>query len=531
MCYSHLLCLVLAPLAAQGGGLDLLHRYPTKLTAGDPNPDQARPWQFEAGDIFRVTKFRLDVGKEFRLEVGPADLGIGHCADGAVWAVLIPRAGGTLASTAAAREEPVSHVWLRFHPALINHLFPPETVFANGAAGLAAQMRLIANSRFTSSWHAGLKAMIPDPKDMTVDVDTKDGPRRFFSVDTEAQTAHYWASFKNQSMPQPPVLTPKLAEAAFDQLWTAFDSIYAMFVLRPEVDWTMLRQEYRPQAIASKSTPEFADLCAQMLKSLRDLHVWLTVAGRNVPVFERPGTPNSNPSACQAILGTLHREGRQVTWAVTDDKIGYIAISGWGDADLPAQCQAALENMRDTRGLIVDVRMNGGGSENLAMVFAGRFLNQEFVYAYSQFRNGPNHTDLTRKFERKVAPRGPWRYDRPVLLLIGQKCISSNESFIAMMTGDPQLTTMGDHTAGSSGNPRIFQLPLNMTVSVPQWIDYLPDGSILDERGFQPQIPFAPAPGAFKGNRDDLLVAALQRLRLAPLPPQPISGPAFVSEK
>ncbi len=139
----------------------------------------------------------------------------------------------------------------------------------------------------------------------------------------------------------------------------------------------------------------------------------------------------------------------------------------------------------------------------------------------------PAIPNLTEKYERKVAPRGPWRYNRPVMLLIGQKCMSSNESFIGMMTGDPEVTTMGDHTCGSSGNPEIVNLPLDMTVSVPKWIDYLPDGTPLDERGFQPQVPFKPAPGAFEGDRDDLLTAALARLSQAPLPDKPIEGPVF----
>jgi hypothetical protein len=500
---------------AERGEVDLLKRYPTKLIAGDTRPDQARSWEFTDRDIFQVKGFRLEVGKEFRIEAGAADVGIGHCEDGAVWAVLIPQAGGTLTSPAANREEAVSHVWLRFHPKEITRLFPPETVSAGGATNLLAQMRVIANSKITSSWQAGGKAMIPEPNAMTVDVDTKDGPRRFFGVDTEAQTARYVAAFENRSVRQPPGLTPKLAETAFDQLWEAFDQKYAMFALRPEVDWTKLREQYRPKALASKSTHEFAGVCADMLKELRDLHVWLTVAGANVPVFNRPRSANANPQAWRTILGDLKQKG-QVAWAITGDNIGYIAISGWNDSKIPAECDEALEKMRNTRGLIVDVRLNGGGGEPLARQFAGRFLEKEFVYAYSQFRNGPNHSDLTEKYERKVAPRGPWRYNRPVILLIGQKCMSSNESFIGMMTGDPALTTMGDHTCGSSGNPEIVNLPLEMTVSVPKWIDYLPDGTPLDERGFQPQIPFKPEPGAFQGDRDDLLKAAIERLSEAP---------------
>jgi C-terminal processing protease CtpA/Prc len=219
-----------------------------------------------------------------------------------------------------------------------------------------------------------------------------------------------------------------------------------------------------------------------------------------------------------------------VKWAVTSDQIGYLAISAWNNEQIPNQCQAALEEMRGTRGLIVDVRLNGGGSEDQARIVAGRFLSRSFVYSFSQFRNGPSHTNLTGKLERTVEPLGPWRYNRPVVLLIGQKCMSSNESFVGMMTGDPDLTTMGDHTCGSSGNPRMVQLPLDITVSVPRWIDYLPDGTPLDERGFQPQVRFQPEPGAFEGARDDLLAAALERLRKAPLPEKPIEGPRFTAE-
>ena len=179
----------------QSPGTDLLKKYPTTLTAGDAAPNRARPWQFTETDIFQVSRFTLEVGKELRVETQTADLGIGHCADGAVWAVLIPREGGKLTSPVATNAENVAHVWLRFHPAKINQIFPPESVSAAGRGNLEEQMRAVAEAKFTSSWHAGQSAMVPEPKDMTVDIDTKDGPRRFFMVDTEAKTAEYVNAF------------------------------------------------------------------------------------------------------------------------------------------------------------------------------------------------------------------------------------------------------------------------------------------------------------------------------------------------
>ena len=115
----------------------------------------------------------------------------------------------------------------------------------------------------------------------------------------------------------PPAITAALTKETFDQLWEAFDQKYAMFRLRPEVDWAKLREQHRPKALASKSTYEFAGRSArEPLKNLRDLHIWLKVGGAYVPVFNRPRSANANPEAYETIVGGLKKEGR-VAWAVT----------------------------------------------------------------------------------------------------------------------------------------------------------------------------------------------------------------------
>ena len=184
--------------AASDQPLDLLQRYPTTLTAGDAVPERAREWEFTDADIFRVAQFRFHVGRDFVLELGVADLGLGHCADGAVWAVLIPRQGGKLLSQASTEAEVVTQVWLRFHPQEIGRLFPRETVFSGGATNLGAPMRAIARQRIFSSWHAGGKALIPPPNELTVDIETRQGVRRFFMVDTKAERVEYAPDFEKR---------------------------------------------------------------------------------------------------------------------------------------------------------------------------------------------------------------------------------------------------------------------------------------------------------------------------------------------
>jgi hypothetical protein len=500
---------------APAEGIDLLKRYPTTLTAGDTAPEHARPWQFSASDVFHLSQVSIEAADNLKIHAGSAELGLGHCRDGVVWALVIPSEDSKLTSTASSSEEPISHVWLRFHPSLLAKYFPSRTVSETKQTNLFATMRWIAAQKFRSVYNVGSNAVIPHPGDMIVDVDIQDGPRRVFIIDHSSREAAYTSAFETQKFQPPPEITPALAESCFDQLWEVFDSGYAMFTLRPEVDWAKSRERFRPLAVGASSSEDFAAICADMLRPLHDLHVSLKMAGTFVPVFEQTQEANSNPSAHKTILGSLNRSGR-LQWAVTQDKIGFLDIYGWDDEGLADQFDKALDQMRDTRGLILDVRWCGGGTETLAQRVAGRFITKETVYAYHQFRDGPKHNDFTEKYARKVQPRGPWRYEHPVILLMGQKCMSTTESFIGMMVGVPNLTTMGDRTSGSSGDPQPFQLPLEITVNVPRRLDFKPDGKPLDAGGFQPQVPFKPGPGAFGKNRDDLLSAALSRLRKSP---------------
>lgn len=113
-------------LAMSAGAIDLLQRYPTALTEGALDAAAARPWQFTGADLFEVSSFHFELGA-LTVDTGPAALGVGHCEDGAVWAIVIPNQTGELKHENRPAEK-IANVWLRFHPSIINRLFPPGTV-------------------------------------------------------------------------------------------------------------------------------------------------------------------------------------------------------------------------------------------------------------------------------------------------------------------------------------------------------------------------------------------------------------------
>lgn len=522
---SFVIAIIIFFTSCSGEETGLLKEYPATLSGGIEKPENALEWNFSEDDVYRVSKFEFNIA-DLKIEMGAADVGIGHATGGALWAVVMPREEGKLSSSRAKEEETVDHIWLRFHPAKLNQLFPPSTLVEDEKVEdiQFPLMRRIAHTKLRNSYHAGWNLLVPPPPQMIFDVDTKN-LRRFYIVDLAKKEARYEAFFEKQRVPPLPKMTKEEAEKSFDQIWNAFDKQYAMFAIRPKVDWRQLKKEYRPQAIEAENSYEFAYICSKMLAELQDLHIKLYVGKERVPVFSRPRPANANPQATDKIIGEIHKVGPNVNWGLTDDHIGYITITAWSDEKTPEHFDFALEEMRNTRGLIVDVRMNGGGGEGLAKEVGGRFLKKEVIYAYSQYRSGPDHDDLTDKIPRKVEPRGPWRYDRPVLLLIGQRCLSSNEAFVAIMDQAPKVTIMGDKTGGSSGNPTRVQTPIGVSVTLPRWISLLKDGQPLDERGIIPDIVFEPDEDAFKDGNDDLLVAAVEWMKEKPLPAEPITGP------
>ena len=290
-----LFALFVAALMARAD-VNLGQRYPTPLRAGDTAPERARPWQFEGDDIFQLSGFTNRMADNLTIQIGAADLGLGHCADGVVWALVLPREKGRLSSPATKNEEGISHVWLRFHPALLNMLFPPQSVAGPGSTSLLPVMRAIAAHKFRSAFHAGENALIPGTNDVIVDVDTQERLRRFFVLDREKRTAAYAIAFEHQAFKPHPALTPALAEAAFDQIWDAFDSSYAMFIIRPEVDWNHLRDQWRPKALACQTSDDFAAACAGMRPAAMISAISPSSTGRARPIPIRRPTSTSSAS-------------------------------------------------------------------------------------------------------------------------------------------------------------------------------------------------------------------------------------------
>lgn len=239
---------------------------------------------------------------------------------------------------------------------------------------------------------------------------------------------------------------PELFAATFDAHWQALRDGYPLFELYG-VDWDAERAEHRPRAVAAADTDEFAWELARTISVLPDPHVSFlpalaTIVERwSVPdvktkkverrvlalawpdesetEFElrRPAEPN---------LGAKLNKHLGERWLVTGrvGDVGYMGIRTSDpematlgpDGKMTTMLRAALEELGDCEGLILDFQGNGGGLVAASDPFLGNLLAKSRRYEWG---NSGGQT-------RVIRPRTP-RYRGQVVALVDERGASGGE--------------------------------------------------------------------------------------------------------
>lgn len=268
---------------------------------------------------------------------------------------------------------------------------------------------------------------------------------------------------------------------SFDVIEDELDRYYSFFALK-KLDWRARAAAYEAKARDAKTPEQFAAAILPLLAELKDLHVVVQMAdGRQIPAFA-PETPrNFDARTIAGALKDVKQIGRMGFTARTPEGYGYVAIGTLAaDAKTTADMLAAFDALLDAKGLIVDLRVNGGGQETVAQQFASRLIAEPLPYAKNQFRGGAAHGDLLTLGTRQVQPHSDKPFRGPVACLIGPGCVSSGEGMALMFKALPQARLIGQPTRGASGNPQPVALPNGLIVSYSTWVPL-----DLDDRPFE----------------------------------------------
>ncbi|MFJ6498473.1 S41 family peptidase [Streptomyces virginiae] len=302
--------------------------------------------------------------------------------------------------------------------------------------------------------------------------------------------------------------------ATFDVFWQSFEENYPFFAAKG-IDWHAVRDRYRPAVHAKTTKDELYAVFGEMIAPLHDAHVAVQ-DGDRVFAQVRPGTvlPTEkwDTEVKQFIVEHDLEDARnlqdfangRITYADLPGGQGYLRISGFGGygregapyaaqlAELDRALDTVLsqERTRRLKGLIIDLRINGGGSDSLGIHLAERLTDTPYVAYSKRARNDPaDPSEHTRPQPAYVTPAQGPRYTGPVAVLTGGSTLSAGESFTQALMDRPGRTVrIGQPTQGVFSDVMARKLPNGMAAWLPNEEFLTRSGRTFDGTGIPPHL-------------------------------------------
>ena len=261
-----------------------------------------------------------------------------------------------------------------------------------------------------------------------------------------------------------------LNERVFDRAWQLTADRYWDRSMGGN-DWEEIRERYYPQAVAAHDEQQLYRVINRMLDQLDDSHVY-AMSPSDLAASRQPGEARDTPSG--------RRIGR------TADGILVLAFDQFdpGDDRWIADAIAGTPNLR---GVILDLRENSGGRDDVLDKIAGLF--------------SPSRKLLIRligrkTIEEKTRGAGPHAYSGPLAVIVGPDTASAAEILAAFLSESGRAYTVGEHSAGAVTGGVDYRLPGGGRLTIAEYDIRTAGGTRLEGSGFTPdyRVPAATEP-------------------------------------
>jgi hypothetical protein len=321
----------------------------------------------------------------------------------------------------------------------------------------------------------------------------------------------------------------------FDVFAHTWAEQYGFFDLR-KADWRAITARYKSR-VSDRTTPrELFQVLRDMIEPFDDAHT--RVQAEAIGATWRGARKNANwlepADRTRAFEITEQKYVRgplrswcngQVQYGRLDSGVGYVRIKSFsnfgpqpgfesGSAALEAALDEIFADAASWPGLVIDVRINGGGSDAWGLMIASRLTASPYVAYAKQARSHPDDsTRWTDPQPSEVRPSSRPSFHGPVVELTAIHSVSAAETFTqALLKRVPKVTRIGDNTQGVFSDVLTRRLPNGWTFGLPNE-RFVTDGKAYDVSGIAPDVAVPVFPRAdMEAGRDGALEKALERL-------------------
>lgn len=189
----------------------------------------------------------------------------------------------------------------------------------------------------------------------------------------------------------------------------------------------------------------------------------------------------------------LHRVGETQEWdfmADPEERIGYIRVTQFTAGTIP-ELKAACEKLvsQGMRGLVLDLRYNGGGSLNAAIEMADLFLKEGVIVSTKGRR---------AREERAVARAEGTLPDFPMLVMLNESSASASEVVSGALVDNNRAVALGTRSFGKGIVQTVYRMPSGEgQLKVTEAYYYLPSGRCLHRTPESTEWGVDPSPGFY----------------------------------
>ncbi|MDD3898204.1 MAG: S41 family peptidase, partial [Syntrophomonadaceae bacterium] len=184
------------------------------------------------------------------------------------------------------------------------------------------------------------------------------------------------------------------------------------------------------------------------------------------------------------------------------NQIGYISLNQFGSRsaeEMKESINDLLENKK-VRGIILDLRNNGGGDFDVSIAIAGIFLDGDKVVSA-----------VDAQGNEKVYQAGKGKVDIPLVVLVNEDSASASEILAAALRDNQRAVLVGKKTFGKGLVQTVFRLRNGGALKLTTQRYYTPGGIDINKVGITPDYVIENNADADKDLQLDKAISVLKK--------------------
>lgn len=224
-------------------------------------------------------------------------------------------------------------------------------------------------------------------------------------------------------------------------------------------------------------------------------------------VFERAGGERLEAT----IPRERHRSPPRVTHRTLPSGFGYVRLSNW-NASLQGEMIAAITALKESPGLVIDLRGNPGGALTMVQAVTAHLVEGRLDAGRALTRTGKPITiafDWVELIKLRQEIEGKGTYRGPIVILVNGESASASEFFSGVLQASKRATVIGETTCGCLlAYLGYANVPGGGRLAYSEVGFELPSGRRIEREGVVPDITVPTTIADLQANRDRALEAA-----------------------